>query len=187
MPEARWICVFLLIAIVVPLRFHSMFRKRNLVRGERRHRWTSVSMFLAIAGIYTGTIISLIFGISFLDWTWLIIGGIIYMIGICLRRLAIRTLGKYFSPYIEIRDSQPLIKSGPFRYMRHPNYAGLILEAIGLPLAFQTPLILLFVAIVYIPLIMLRIQLEESELIKSIGETYIDYQRVVYAILPIRR
>jgi protein-S-isoprenylcysteine O-methyltransferase Ste14 len=96
-------------------------------------------------------------------------------------------LGAYFSPYIEIRERQPLIQQGPFRYLRHPNYTGLLLEGFGLPLTFAASPVLLFAAFVFLPVILIRIRLEERALVEKFGLAYLEYRRDVGAIIPYRR
>ena len=51
-----------------------------------------------------------------------------------VRLWVIRTLGDHWS--VQIMDSTPLgiVTSGPFRYVRHPNYAAVFVEMIALPL-----------------------------------------------------
>lgn len=169
------------------LRFRSMFRRRRLAPGERRHAWTSLAMFLGIAGVYAGTMAEGAAAGRLPAWPLMAAGAAVYAAGLWLRLAAIRTLGAYFSPYIEMRDRQPLIQAGPFRYMRHPNYAGLLLEAIGLPLAFQATAVLLFVAAVFLPVLVIRIRLEEKALILKFGDAYLAYRRSVWALAPVRR
>lgn len=46
------------------------------------------------------------------------------------------TLGRYWTTRIIMVPNAPMIKRGPFRFVRHPNYLVVALEIIVLPLAF---------------------------------------------------
>lgn len=48
----------------------------------------------------------------------------------------IKTLGRYWTTRIITVPDAPLITSGPFEFVRHPNYLIVALEIIALPLAF---------------------------------------------------
>jgi protein-S-isoprenylcysteine O-methyltransferase Ste14 len=184
MRDLSWAFALILVLVIMPLRFRSMFRRRALARGERRHTWTSVAMFLAVLGVYAGTAAHLAAGAWDGSWALLAAGALLYGAGLRLRAAAIRTLGAYFSTYIEMRDRQPLIREGPFRRVRHPNYAGLLLEAAGLPLAFEAWPVLLFVIAVFVPVLLARIRLEERELVRTFGDAYLAYRSQVGALIP---
>lgn len=78
--------------------------------------------------------------------------------GQTLRYLAIRTLSERWSTRIYVVPDAPLIKHGIYRFVRHPNYLGVILEIASVPLlhaAYGTAVvflwpILLFSATVYV-------------------------------------
>jgi protein-S-isoprenylcysteine O-methyltransferase Ste14 len=186
MSESAWLPAAVVLGIALPLRLRSMFHRRALERGRRRHTWTAAAMFLSILVLYAGTAAHL--AVAGWDGSWglLVAGAAAYGAGLWVRARAIRTLGAYFSPHIEIRDRQPLIEAGPFRYLRHPNYAGLLLEAAGLPLMFQAGPVLLFAAVAFVPVVLLRIHFEERELVGKFGEAYLDYRRRVGALFPFR-
>lgn len=44
--------------------------------------------------------------------------------GLALHWWAVRTLGTHFPATIDIREDQPVIRTGPYRYVRHPSYTG---------------------------------------------------------------
>lgn len=56
------------------------------------------------------------------------------LIGQALRWWTIRTLGRRWTTRVLILPGVPLVKAGPFRYLSHPNYLGVVLEIFGLPL-----------------------------------------------------
>lgn len=53
-----------------------------------------------------------------------------------LRYWTIHTLGHYWNTRIVLIPGAPSIETGPFRYLRHPNYVAVALELLTLPLIF---------------------------------------------------
>lgn len=112
------------------------------------------------------------------------LGFAMYLIAIFIRGWAIKSLGKYWSVYITIKEDHKLIKDGPFKYVRHPNLLCLLIELCGLcfiPNAYYSFALLW---IIYFPLTLYRIRVEERTLIEKLGEEYINYKKEVYALLP---
>ncbi len=56
------------------------------------------------------------------------------IVGAALRIWSQRTLGRYFSPNVQVSADQPVIARGPYRVLRHPGYAGGLLAIIGISL-----------------------------------------------------
>ena len=53
-----------------------------------------------------------------------------------LRIWVIATLGPYWTTRVITLDNAPLVRGGPFRFVRHPNYWVVVAEIAVLPLAF---------------------------------------------------
>jgi protein-S-isoprenylcysteine O-methyltransferase len=47
--------------------------------------------------------------------------------GLALRTWAIVTLGGWFTLRVDLKPAQPLVREGPYRWIRHPSYAGALL------------------------------------------------------------
>ena len=62
------------------------------------------------------------------------IGLVLFWTGIALRLWSFHTLGRYFTFTVQTSRDQPVIVDGPYRLIRHPSYAGLLLVimAVGL-------------------------------------------------------
>jgi protein-S-isoprenylcysteine O-methyltransferase Ste14 len=67
---------------------------------------------------------------------WLLVPAALYLGGITLRVVAMRTLGRFYSHYVIRRDDHAIIRTGPYRLIRHPAYAGMLLAHVGLVLFF---------------------------------------------------
>eukprot|EP00048_Salpingoeca_helianthica_P015763 m.228483 g.228483 ORF g.228483 m.228483 type:complete len:193 (-) comp17489_c0_seq1:27-605(-) len=100
--------------------------------------------------------------------------------GIYLRSVAMRTLGKFFTRTLQIREGHKVVSTGPYAWIRHPGYAAhmlvnfpyalLITHSVG-GLAIQ---IAIFAA-GYTK----RIGAEEKMLRESLGDEYRAYEKKV--------
>jgi protein-S-isoprenylcysteine O-methyltransferase len=113
-----------------------------------------------------------------------VIAIIVMATGLVLRWVAMITLGRYFSPHVEIADDQPLTISGIYRYVRHPAYTGIILVFIGLGLAFANWLSLVSVASLSMAGIANRVRIEEAALFDHYGDSYASYAAHTKRFVP---
>ena len=94
--------------------------------------------------------------------------------GIVLRQWAITTLGQYFVGHVLVQPGQTIVTSGPYRWLRHPSYAGLWLEMIGVGLATGNAASMASCTLLPLIGITARINGEERELTTSLPG-YRDY------------
>ena len=66
--------------------------------------------------------------------------------GIAVRQWAVLTLGRWFTVVVRVTQDQAVIDRGPYRWVRHPSYTGLLLTLIGLGIALGSWLSLLALA-----------------------------------------
>ncbi len=59
---------------------------------------------------------------------------LVLAVGVGLRLWAIRTLGRRWTTRVVVVGGWPLVSSGPYRWLRHPNYVGVAIEIVALPL-----------------------------------------------------
>ena len=74
------------------------------------------------------------------------------------------SLGRYWTTRIITLPDAPLVRSGPFRYLRHPNYLLVVAEIAVLPLAFGAVAIAATFSALNLALIARRIRIEDSVL-----------------------
>lgn len=106
-------------------------------------------------------------------------------IGIPLRWWSVRTLSRLFTIRIAIREGHRLIRSGPYRLLRHPSYTGALLTFAGFGLALGDGLALI-AAIVPVTMAFLhRIRIEEHMLAQAFPDEYPAYARATKRLLPL--
>jgi protein-S-isoprenylcysteine O-methyltransferase Ste14 len=104
--------------------------------------------------------------------------------GILLRHTAVRSLGKYHVMTIFTEDGQPVITSGPYRYIRHPSYLGALIAIIGIAFALNSlPGAIVLVSFTA-AVLMHRIQIEDKYLSIHLGEDYRSYTTHTYRLVP---
>ncbi len=110
------------------------------------------------------------------------VGLALTLFGTGLRAWGLWSLGKYFSAHIEIRDGHELVEKGPYRFIRHPAYAGNILQTAGIPLILNA-YFSLSISAVLILLFLYRLKLEEETLIREV-KGYEDYLKRTSRLIP---
>ena len=67
-----------------------------------------------------------------IEWGWIVVFGFLQLVRIWI----IWSLGPYWTTRIITLGNAPLVRRGPYRFVRHPNYIVVALEIASLPLAF---------------------------------------------------
>src|SRR5712664_3077417 len=112
------------------------------------------------------------------------VGICLMLLGIALRWYSAAVLGKYFTFDVAIQSDQVLIEVGPYRYIRHPSYSGALLTLLGFGLALgnwaglAATLSCMGIAYAY------RIRIEEAALASALGETYKEYRKRTWRLVP---
>ena len=108
----------------------------------------------------------------------------ILIVGLALRWTAIFTLGKSFSSNVAIRSTQTVLKTGLYRWMRHPSYTGLIMIFFAAGLRTRNWISFLIITIPTTAALLYRIHVEEIALRDHFGEEYIAYSRETRRLIP---
>lgn len=76
----------------------------------------------------------------------------------------ILTLGPFWTTRIITVPGAPLVRRGPYRWIRHPNYAVVVLEMAILPLAFHEWIVAALFSVLNAVLLTLRVREEDRAL-----------------------
>ncbi len=158
--------------------------RRGGVRTRRRDRGSLLLIFLGIIISLTVATAFATAGIAMLpSWTCYL-GIILMIVGIALRQWSMLVLGQFFSMAVRIQQGQTVVQTGPYRYVRHPSYTGLIIIFVGLGLALQSWGAILALVLIFAVVWGLRIYVEEKALISALGEPYRAYARRTKRLIP---
>ncbi|MBM7619475.1 methyltransferase [Bacillus tianshenii] len=92
-----------------------------------------------------------------------------------MRVWAIASLGMFWNTKIIILPNADVVKKGPYRFLRHPNYLVVSLEIIIIPLLFQAYITAFIFTILNAWMLSVRIPMEE----KALNNTTSDYSNYV--------
>ncbi|MBA2728868.1 MAG: isoprenylcysteine carboxylmethyltransferase family protein [Parachlamydiaceae bacterium] len=112
------------------------------------------------------------------------IGISLMILGLALRIYAVVSLGKFFTMKVIIFSNHHLVMDGPYKWLRHPSYTGILIATIGFGIAsgylmvLFAFLVLLFFALGY------RIYVEEKALGNEFGDEWFAYTTTRWMILP---
>lgn len=112
------------------------------------------------------------------------IGVLLALIGLFIRYVSLRALGRYFSGYVEVVENHELVKDGIYKYIRHPAYLGILVYYLGLPLVLNAYCSEIIGFILISCAFYWRIKEEEILLIEKFGEDYKTYMNQTGTILP---
>ena len=115
-------------------------------------------------------------------WFWAALA--LVALGLAFAVAARVWLGGNWSGAVTIKQEHELIRSGPYRWVRHPIYTGLLVALLGSVLA-QGELRSLIALALFIMAVHRRIKLEEAFLEQEFGDAYRQYRREVPSLIPL--
>jgi protein-S-isoprenylcysteine O-methyltransferase Ste14 len=113
-----------------------------------------------------------------------VLGPIVMGLGLALRVWAARELGRFYTRTLRVAGDQTVVRSGPYRLVRHPGYLGDLVMWLGFGLAAANWLVAAAVAAAMGYAYYRRIQSEEAMLLASLGEPYRAYARDTWRLIP---
>ena len=92
---------------------------------------------------------------------------IIFILSNVLRWWVIHLLGGLWN--VQVMDSSRIgfVTSGPYRWIRHPNYVGVVLEVVSLPLIHTAWMTAIFATVGYLEILRHRIRAEDGALMSN--------------------
>jgi len=154
----------------VRLRSHFNRRGARLDRGS-----LLVVVACLAAGVGGGFAVAAdVHGAAIADGRWpLFVAGLVLMGGgIALRQWAVALLGRFFTVDVRVQPGQTVVDRGPYRWVRHPAYTGMILTCVGIGLALGNLASLAVLTVVPAAGLVVRIRFEERALLDGLGEPY---------------
>jgi methyltransferase len=94
--------------------------------------------------------------------SWPLVG--LYVILQVARYWVIATLGPYWTHRIVTLEEAPIVSSGAYGFVKHPNYAITVAETLLLPLAFSAVALALIMTAIWVAVLSYKISLEDAAL-----------------------
>ena len=113
-----------------------------------------------------------------------IAGIVVFVLGAALRWWSIITLGRYFTADVEVRSAQAVVRTGPYRLVRHPSYTAILVMLLGLGLALTNWASLVVLLAGGLIGLGYRVRVEERALVEALGQPYADYMRHTKRFIP---
>ncbi len=112
-----------------------------------------------------------------------IIGVVICVFGLYVTIWARRTLAGNWSSDVTFKQGHELVKTGPYRFVRHPIYTGLLVMCLGS--AIEIGLLRCWLAIVVVGIgFWIKLGQEERLMLQSFPDDYPAYRKQVKALVP---
>jgi len=161
----------------------------TIAKGEGKSLFMKAATFLALLGL--AALIAYIVNPTWMSWSslrlpaWFRRGGIgVALLGFILLQWSHQALRRNWSDEPRLFTGQELVRSGPYRWIRHPIYSAFLL-------IFSSPLLISanwFLGAMWIAMatlnILMRIRIEEAMLLGRFGDEYRGYMKVTGRVLP---
>lgn len=109
---------------------------------------------------------------------------LLFAAGLSIRYCAVGRLGRFFTTNVSIQREHELIVDGPYRWVRHPAYSGLLIALTATGLAMGDWLALLVLVIPTVFAVNFRIAIEEKLLAKKFGIGFREYSQKTWKLVP---
>jgi protein-S-isoprenylcysteine O-methyltransferase len=109
---------------------------------------------------------------------------VLFVAGLILRWWAIIILGRFFTVDVTIEKDHELVERGPFRIVRHPSYAGVLLAFVGLALSLRNWAALVVILVPISAAFIHRMNVEENALSRALGPRYAEYMKRTKRLVP---
>lgn len=161
----------------------------TIAKGEEKSFFTKAAAFLSLLGL--AALIAYIVNPTWMSWSslplpaWFRRSGVgVALLGFVLLQWSHQALGRNWSDEPRLLTGQGLVRSGPYRWIRHPIYSAFLL-------IFSSPLLIAanwFLGAMWIGMatldVLRRIRIEEALLLRHFGDEYRVYMRVTGRVMP---
>jgi protein-S-isoprenylcysteine O-methyltransferase Ste14 len=162
---------------------------RGVKRVARQESFASRAAHLGPLGI-AGVLLAAPSVPGWLGERWASATGNVYMVGVALVAAGLVftvwariTLGGNWSATVTLKHDHEIVRSGPYRWIRHPIYTGLLLAFLGSAIALGEWRGLLALCIAAAAF-WRKSRVEERWLEELFGAEYADYRQSTWALIP---
>ena len=162
----------IVISVVILQRLVELFIAKRNEKWMRRQGAFEVGAahYPAMVAMHIAFFITLILEVGVLAQSlsplWIPLFALFFLAQI-MRFWCLASLGKYWNTKIIILPGADVIRKGPYRFIRHPNYAIVSIELFILPLIFSAYFTAIIYSLLNIWMLSVRIPAEEKALIEA--------------------
>ncbi|CAK0342486.1 isoprenylcysteine carboxyl methyltransferase family protein [Burkholderia pseudomallei] len=161
--------------------------ERRMRVGVRAERELSQKIILGVVSVASaGLIVAMgaewrVLRMPF-DWRPVALGNALVIAGFAICFAALRA-NRFASSIVEVKRDQPVISSGPYRFVRHPMYSGAMVIFFGSPIAAQSTWAWPFAAVLAVVVVALLV--DEERYLSAHLDGYRAYcERVHWRLVP---
>jgi len=116
---------------------------------------------------------------------WMELAGLVLVgLSVVVHSWARQVIRGQFAGHLQIQQEHRLVKSGPYRYIRHPGYLGYLLMVLGIAVGYSSLVSCAAVFGLLMPGLIYRIQVEERLLVGEFGNEYRAYAQNTKRLIP---
>lgn len=178
------VSIWLWIAAEVVMQWRQYRSGGKAVRTEWR------SLAVVAAGAVVGEVLALIAlsalpGADFGGRTATLTAALLVLwAGVGFRLWAIRSLGRFFRGVVHVQADHQVVRSGPYRVLRHPSYTGALVAVLGTALTFGNVASVALLTGCNVLGVLYRIRVEERVLGTELGSAYTEYAAQTARLVP---
>jgi methyltransferase len=170
----RWIFTGLVLLLALQRIYELRLSSRNeaIIRsqGGREH---AAGQLQPMKALHAAWFITMLLEVHVLGRPFLpalsLIALVTFIVGQSLRYAAIRSLKWRWTVKVMTLPGRPLVRHGIYRHLRHPNYLGVILEILAVPLLHSAHVTSIVFTLANMLLLKARIRAEESALLEAVS------------------
>ena len=162
--SVAWVVPAVSVQRLLELRLSARNRHRLLSRGGREVRPETYRTMVALHALF-------LVSLAIESFPWRVpmdsrTVGCLAALGAVtfLRYWAIASLGEYWNTRVVVVPGARVVRSGPYRFLRHPNYLVIVLEFLILPVLMRAPATLVLFSLANLAVLRQRIRIEEEAL-----------------------
>ena len=155
---------------------------RGAEQTDRRARWGILLQMIAYALLWQGP-----FWIRAPGAARMALAVVFLILAALLSWTATRALGRHLRFDAAIAPDHELVRSGPYRWLRHPIYSSMFAILLGTGFMITSWLLLVPAVLILIAGTEIRVRVEDRLLAARFGDAFRHYQRSVSAYIPILR
>jgi protein-S-isoprenylcysteine O-methyltransferase Ste14 len=179
--------IFLCFAIQISFWIISAPSAKKTTRNKGGWTMRIIAILVVLSAFFRKTLATFvpIMGLDLWDYSNFtgILADVVTLLGMTIMIWSRKTLGKNWSANVTQKEGHELITTGPYAYVRHPIYSGLVLMILGIAI-YTGSLLWLILSILFFFGARYKAHKEEKLLLEIFPTEYLEYKKRVKALIP---